>query len=360
MAACTNDATKGIAVQAVTLAGNRKLAFPTDIPGTVDQVAVQFLLTQDGTGSRTLTPAPGYSPPVFNLSTRPGATDLVTCSLNRPSAFGACAVIPDIGGVDPTTIANLGTLQLYVDISDPTTLYGGANCTGALVGGTGSTVGSVKEKSPHAACGNVVGTMTFTNDGTGHWYLAPGASSYIDFSSSLGAIAQNTGYIITLAGVEFGDSSAQSIFFASTNGSTNTRFSCGLDTWASTGLTARVRRLDTDAGQTISSGATTGMVAAPIVVNCNMQYAVHCVWEQFSNGPLTNNCAFDGNGDSSVGNSSNTASTSVFIGHDSDAAVYLSAGSRIYFVAIWSGSNATGVAQSAIETWGCRKQGLVC
>jgi hypothetical protein len=360
MAACTNDATKGIAVQAVTLAGNRKLAFPTDIPGTVDQVAVQFLLTQDGVGGRTLTPAPGYSPPVFNLSTRPGAVDLVTCSYNRPLAFGACSVVPDIGGVDPTTIASLGTLQLYVDVSDPTTLYAGANCAGALASGNGATVGSVKEKSSHAACGNVTGTMTLTNDGTGHWYLAPGASSYIDFSSTEGAIAQNTGYVITLAGVQFGDSTAQSIFFASTNGSTNTRVSCGLDTWSSTGLTAKVRRLDTDAGQVQATGSTTGLVAAPVVVDCNMQYALHFVWEAFNGGPYTNNGSFDGNGDSSSGNTSNTASTTVHLGHDADAGVYLSSGSKIFFVAVWNGANAGGASQSAIFTWGCKKEGIAC
>ena len=70
-------------VFAVTLGGNRALAAPT---GGVDGQVIRFRVTQDGTGSRTLSYASGYefsaSLPAPVLSTSAGAVDVLLFEYN--------------------------------------------------------------------------------------------------------------------------------------------------------------------------------------------------------------------------------------------------------------------------------------
>ena len=67
----------------VTLGGNRTLATPT---GGADGQVIRFRITQDGSGSRTLSFASGYefttSLPAPVLSTSPGATDVLLFEYN--------------------------------------------------------------------------------------------------------------------------------------------------------------------------------------------------------------------------------------------------------------------------------------
>lgn len=88
VATLTDAATITVAAAAanvltVTLGGNRTLATPT---GGADGQVIRFRITQDGTGSRTLSYAAGYeftsSLPAPVLSTSPGATDVLLFEYN--------------------------------------------------------------------------------------------------------------------------------------------------------------------------------------------------------------------------------------------------------------------------------------
>lgn len=346
----SNPNIKSVMYQSITLTGNRILTFPTDIPSGMS-VAITFYIVQDSTGSRTLTVAPGYSPPGgLQLSVRPNAVDSVTCLFNQATLTASCGVVQkDIGGVDPTTITGMGTLQLYANANNPLTVYSGANCTGSLVSGVGSTVGSIQAKGALNACGNITGTITWQYDNAGHWYLqVSGSTTYITWTNAAN-ILKNVGYAVVMAGVQYASASStpQSIFEATVNpNSTTARMACGIDNSTGGGIFITAQIADTGSGATLQTGSDVGIIGTPINLNCNWQPASSTAQINHDNGTYTISASFDG-----TGNTANTTSSAVWTGDDGNGH-YISAGSRIYYLAVWTGVNASLSSQAAIEVWG--------
>ena len=130
-------------VQTVTLGGNRTLGFPTGLIASTNQI-MTFEVQQDGTGSRTLALASGYSPTTMPLNSAPNAVTVFSCAMDAASSTAQCAggapgflsayTIGSGAAQIPTCSATYEGMLVYVTDGASTPLY---NVTQS---GGGSTV----------------------------------------------------------------------------------------------------------------------------------------------------------------------------------------------------------------------------